>query len=228
MSSPPTTRRAVIKLLNKHGISAERYLDLGCGDGELTLQIAHLVKAKEVVGVDISEEALEKARDRSIKTYKIDLEKDPLPFMDNYFDLITAVEVLEYLRTVDNVLSESFRVLKPGGFLLVSVSNLGSWINRLLLLFGYQPMHTEPSMKYHVGLPIVGIRRKPNYAGHVNLMTFKALCSLLKAYNFVIIDVVGIHWHVRYRVLDVFDRIFSRIPSLAHGVAILAQKPKAV
>ena len=55
-------------------------------------------------------------------------------------------------------------------------------------------------------------------------MAIKALRSLLKAYGFVIIAEQGIHWHVRYKVLDIIDKFFSRIPSLAHGIAILAQK----
>mgnify|MGYP000734067666 CR=1 FL=1 len=224
MSSPPVTRHAVLKLLKKHNVKAYRYLDLGCGDGNFTLEIANLVEAREIVGVDISEQALSLAQRKDVKTFKVDLENDHLPFPDNYFDLVTAIEIVEHLRTVDNLLMQTFRVLRPGGFFVIATPNLGSWINRLLLLLGYQPMHTEPSKRYHVGLPR-GVREKSSYAGHVNLMTVKALCSLLKVYNFVIVDKQGIHWHVKYGVLDVIDRFFSKIPSLAHDIAILAQKP---
>lgn len=106
---------------------------------------ALLKQRKLLVGVDISDKVLSKAQERGIKTFKIDLEEDPFPFSDNYFDLTTAIEVIEHLRTVDNLLMETFRVLRPGGLFMCSTLNLGSWINRLLLLFGYQPMHTEPS-----------------------------------------------------------------------------------
>ncbi|RKY29994.1 MAG: hypothetical protein DRP74_07840 [Candidatus Omnitrophota bacterium] len=225
MSSPPVTQHAVLRLLKKHNIKAQRYLDLGCGDGSFTLKVTNLVKAKEVIGVDISDQALSRARGKGIKTFKVDLETDSLPFINDYFDLITAIEVVEHLRTVDNLLTEAFRVLKPRGFLVIATPNLGSWINRLLLLFGYQPMHTEPSKKYHVGLPIRNVKEKSSYAGHVNLMTTKALRSLLKAYGFIIVEEQGIHWHIRYKILDIADKLFSKIPSLAHGIAVLARKP---
>ena len=153
MSSPPVTRRAVLKLLKKHNVKACRYLDLGCGDGNFTLEIANLVEAREIVGVDISEQALSLAQRKDVKTFKVDLENGPLPYPDNYFDLVTAIEVVEHLRTVDNLLMQTFRVLRPGGFFVIATPNLGSWINRLLLLLGYQPMHTESSKRYHVGLP---------------------------------------------------------------------------
>lgn len=225
MSSPPVTRNAVLKLLKRHNIAAQRYLDLGCGDGSLTARVASFIRAKEVIGVDISEEALEKAKEKGIKVFKVNLESDPLPFIDNYFDFITAVDIAEHLKTVDNLLAEASRVLKPGGFFLVVTPNLSSWINRLFLLFGYQPIHTEPSKKYHAGLPIKGVKVKENYFGHVNVMTAKALRSLLKAHNFVIVSEYGIRWYIKYKVLNVIDYIFSRIPSLSHDIIILAQKP---
>ena len=72
--------------------------------------------------------------------------------------------------------------------------------------------------RYHVGLP-GGVRKKSSYAGHVNLMTVKH-SSLLKVYNFAIVNEQGIHRYVRCKVLDVIDRLFSKIPSLAHSIAI--------
>jgi len=50
MSSPPTTRCAVLSLLKNYNVKVEGYLDLGCGDGSFTLEMASLVKAKEVIG----------------------------------------------------------------------------------------------------------------------------------------------------------------------------------
>ena len=46
--------------------SLSRYLDVGCGDGSSTLEIAKLVKAREIYGADISDKALEVAQRRGI------------------------------------------------------------------------------------------------------------------------------------------------------------------
>jgi ubiquinone/menaquinone biosynthesis C-methylase UbiE len=63
-----------------------RFLDLGCGDGEITLRAAEVVGAKEVYGVDISESLLKLAEVEGIKVCKGDL-NEALPFKDNLFDV---------------------------------------------------------------------------------------------------------------------------------------------
>jgi len=156
--------------------------------------------------------------------FKVDLEKDTLPFVNNYFDLVTAIEVIEHLRTVDNLFAEVFRVLKPSGLFVLSTPNLGSWINRILLLLGYQPLYTEPSRKYQVGIPLKDFKEKRGYAGHVNLTTLKALRALLKAYNFIIVEESGVHLDTGYRILDVVDKFLAKISSLAQDVVILAKE----
>lgn len=132
-------RDEVIKILKNHRIYAERYLDVGCGNGTFTVAIADIVGAKEVYGVDVDEECLKKLPN-SIEGLKFNLEallKIKLPFTPKYFDFITAIEVIEHLSYGDHLLMEVWRILKPGGYLLVTTPNLASWLNRLLLLFGY-------------------------------------------------------------------------------------------
>jgi len=68
MSSPPVTRHAVLELLKKHNVKAWRYLAVGCGDGSFTLEIANLIQAREIVGVDISEQAFSIAQGKGIKS----------------------------------------------------------------------------------------------------------------------------------------------------------------
>jgi trans-aconitate methyltransferase len=58
----------------------ERYLDLRCGDGELTREVASLFNAKEVYGVDRDETFLIKAKERGIRNVLADLEINQMPF----------------------------------------------------------------------------------------------------------------------------------------------------
>jgi ubiquinone/menaquinone biosynthesis C-methylase UbiE len=98
---------------------AGRALDIGCGDGRLTLEL----DAESVTAADVSRVALERARARLEpgSTRIAELEPDaPLPFGDGEFDLVLCAETLEHVRDVQLLLSEARRVLRPGGTLAVT------------------------------------------------------------------------------------------------------------
>jgi ubiquinone/menaquinone biosynthesis C-methylase UbiE len=100
----------------------ERVLDIGCGPGFQTGEIATVVGPNGwVAGVDISDAGLATARHRSAgQTYTawIDfMEGDAiaLPFPDASFDAAVATQVYEYVADVPAALAELHRVLRPGG-----------------------------------------------------------------------------------------------------------------
>ena len=172
-------------MLTKYNVKASTYLDIGCGDGILTLRIAKAVGAREIYGV-VNRESILKLPPQ-VKGVIFDLEKlgeQRLPFKDCYFDLITAVEVIEHLSYGDHLLMEVYRLLKSSGHLLITTPNLASWVNRLLLLFGIQPMFTEPSKYYWVGSHKPRRKASPSNYGHKNLYTLRALKQILSLYGF--------------------------------------------
>lgn len=92
-------------------------LDLGCGTG---LNLDHLSHYARPTGTDFSEEALAFCRERGHASLaKADAAE--LPFPDNYFDIITALDVIEHLDDDHAAFTELKRVLRPGGLLVVSV-----------------------------------------------------------------------------------------------------------
>jgi len=94
-----------------------RALDLGCGDGRLTAEL----DASELIAADVSPVALERARGRLAQARLVELEPDaPLPFDDNAFDVVLAVETVEHVRDLQLLLSEIRRVLAPGGELALT------------------------------------------------------------------------------------------------------------
>jgi trans-aconitate methyltransferase len=90
--------------------SGERILDLGCGDGTLTEQIA--AAGASVVGIDASPEMVAGAAGRGLDARLIDATK--LPF-EREFDAVFSNAVLHWISDADAVLGGVLRALKPGG-----------------------------------------------------------------------------------------------------------------
>lgn len=92
-------------------------LDLGCGDGRHSAQIA----AERLTLADVSALALARAARRLPHATAVELEPDaPLPLADNGFDLVLCAETLEHVRDTALLLSEARRVLRPGATLALT------------------------------------------------------------------------------------------------------------
>ena len=76
-----------------------------------------------------------------------------LPLADSSVDIVIMSELIEHLVDPDRHLDEAWRVLRPGGTLLLSTPNLAAWYNRVLLACGIQPLFTEVSLRGIYGRP---------------------------------------------------------------------------
>jgi 2-polyprenyl-6-hydroxyphenyl methylase/3-demethylubiquinone-9 3-methyltransferase len=104
--------------------TGDRVLDVGCGEGRFA---AELVRAGAyVVGIDVAEEPLRRARSRhpELDLRLVDGES-PWDLADAGFDAVWAGEVIEHVADTAAWLSEVRRVLRSGGSLLVSTPALG-------------------------------------------------------------------------------------------------------
>src|SRR5215204_2601635 len=100
-------------------------LDAGCGPGRL---IEPLAGAHRVTGCDISPEMLEEARRRSPpKARLVEADARQLPFEDESFDAVIALDLLTHLGDLETALRELTRVVRPGGALLYDTSNSSPW-----------------------------------------------------------------------------------------------------
>jgi len=98
---------------------AEPVLDLACGDGRFFHQLWPQIT--DVVGIDLDETACANARATGIYKEVHQVPAHKLPFEDNRFSSVFSNCALEHMDRIDDVLSESCRVLKPGGFFVTSV-----------------------------------------------------------------------------------------------------------
>jgi 2-polyprenyl-6-hydroxyphenyl methylase/3-demethylubiquinone-9 3-methyltransferase len=108
--------------LNTRGL---RVLDIGCGGGLLAEQFAAL--GCKVTGIDQSLPSLTAAKAHAaIMGLDIDYlhgSAEHLPFTDKYFDIVCCCDVLEHVDSIDVVIKELARVLKPGGFFFFDTIN---------------------------------------------------------------------------------------------------------
>ena len=98
--------------------SGESVLDIGCGPGYLCESMGEIVgRHGAVVGIDISTDLIALCNRRKASTWLSYAIGDATRVnqADASFDVVVCTQVAEYVPDVDRVLSEAFRVLKPGG-----------------------------------------------------------------------------------------------------------------
>jgi glycogen(starch) synthase len=102
-----------------------RLVDVGAGPGRLT---APLAERHEMTACDISEQMLEEARRVSppgVRFVRADARE--LPFEDNEFDGLLALDLLAHLPHITAGIQELARVVRPGGTLVFDTSNASPW-----------------------------------------------------------------------------------------------------
>ena len=121
-----------------------RVLDVGCGDGFFTAQILQRFNLKNVYGLDISSKAVDLAR---LKHPEINFQQSALnhiPEETNSIDSITMIEVIEHLVDIEGTLKELFRVMKPGGILLITTTDF-NWLKQVIIAIFFFEKYFYPT-----------------------------------------------------------------------------------
>jgi glycosyltransferase involved in cell wall biosynthesis len=128
-----SSHQRLIRMAQDLGSGAGRNaLDVGCGSGFLTVQVASL--GYRVVGVDVYDSAeAQRACDEFLVS---DIEHTFGIDKGRRFDLIVLADVLEHVRNPEEVLLRARAHLNPGGRILASTGNVAHFYVRLALLFG--------------------------------------------------------------------------------------------
>jgi 2-polyprenyl-3-methyl-5-hydroxy-6-metoxy-1,4-benzoquinol methylase len=104
-----------------------RILDFGCGRGDMTAALLQRAgKRQQLYGLDFSEKCVAEVEARFSGTEGFaGAERLPSAFDDDFFDLVVATEVVEHLddQHLDQMLRDCHRMLRPGGFLVVTTPN---------------------------------------------------------------------------------------------------------
>lgn len=162
-------------------------LDLGCGNGAYTIEMAS--KANMVIGVDIEINRLNQfqselmAREESYNAKIIQSDGQRLCFKDNTFDIVTLIEVIEHVPSEEKLLAEIYRVLKPDGKLVIFAPN------------NHYPFETHGARIWNIKLssrlPFLSWLPAPihNLISHARIYTSNGLRKILRHHGFTVLEV---------------------------------------
>lgn len=220
-------KKNILRLLSEIKLPQDTLmLDLGCDDGMWTMNVAKVARTKNIIGVEIVKERGRLAEQKGINVIYSDLGKK-IPFSDKSADLIHANQVIEHLNDTDTFVSEISRILKPGGYVVVSTEILSSWHNIFALLFGYNPFSLTniSATKAAIGNPMAfHITDDFNWPGtswqHQRIFTIRTISELFESFGLEQVKVLTSGY---YPIGNWFSKIDNRHSAF---MAVLFKKKK--
>lgn len=217
--------------LNKENIldalsqqSGAKFLDLGCDDGVWSKRLASRIGTENLYGIEIVEERALQAKEAGIEVISTDL-NEHLPYENAFFDMLHSNQVIEHIKDTDRFVSELYRILKPGGYGIVSTENLASWHNIGALILGYMPFSLVNVTRKTAALgnPLAPHDAEDFWESdswqHVRVFTTKGLKHLFELYGFRVELILGAGYYP-------FGNFLSRFfPSHSAFITFKIRKP---
>jgi methionine biosynthesis protein MetW len=178
-------------------LSYRKVLDVGCGDGSVSEFLEK--NGFDVTSLDISQNAIEKAKyERGLKKCIVG-NAEQLPFSNETFDIVFLGDVIEHLFNPQKAIMEANRVLKKEGRIIVSFPNMSYWKCRIYYLLYGMIRKTE------------GSQNEPWEWEHIRFFNRKIMRALLRKCGFVVEKVVGVN---RSRIEDILARKIDLFASI--------------
>lgn len=130
--------RPVLEFIKNEKING-KFLDVGCAFGLLLNEVSPYFD--DLYGCDISEYAISKAkaRVRNADLKVVDISRQ-LPYPDEYFDFVTALDVLEHTEDLERSFSNIVNKVKKGGYIFISMP-IDAWPRKLFGFYDKDKTH---------------------------------------------------------------------------------------
>lgn len=146
------TLSEVIKTVHNKTGKKVKVLDIGVGDGVYEgIIFDEVSEFCDFYGVDLSGKQIKRASKYLKEGKAVDLDTEKLPYKKETFDIVLISEVLEHVFFPEKMIDEAKRVLKKGGYFVMTYPNVGALQIRMSLFFsGNNPMVNYSSNKEHI------------------------------------------------------------------------------
>ncbi len=103
--------------------AGDSVLDIGCGTGRLTCELARLAHNGKVIGIDPSPEMVSKAREITASFDNISLMQTPAQKIDfkNEFDIVYSNSALQWIKEQEDVIARTYKALSPNGRIAIQL-----------------------------------------------------------------------------------------------------------
>jgi 2-polyprenyl-3-methyl-5-hydroxy-6-metoxy-1,4-benzoquinol methylase len=190
-------KSVVNRIITRYSVNNRKILEVGSGWGGICIELFHAGGLVTGIEPDTEELQISKLLNESEGT-KVDFIRgygENLPFIDNFFDIIVCNSVIEHVADFSKVISEMMRVLKPGGFIYLSIPNYLFPYEGHYKIF-YPPLLPKFLAKVYLKL----LNKNPNFIKNINYITTFKIFSEFKKYD-VKIDNLGIKKLEKSRLL---------------------------
>jgi len=205
--------RNILDVLPQNG----KLLDIGCGTGLFVER--YIDEGRDAVGLDISQKMIQQARSRCSECDYTVGTGEKIPFNDNTFDAISSLLVFSYVRDPESMLSEAYRVLKPGG--AIAICTLG----KKLLTRGIPAIYhiSEKMNVQHVVMKNFGERYYNRKEMH-QLFAQAGFSEIrMKWCSFAHIDMLDPIFYLAQKIEPFVEQC---VPQLAYNICVSGIKPR--
>lgn len=186
-----------------------KVLEVASGNGAISQRMNFL--NYDVYCSDLRIEQLQPLSDEGIKIVKLDV-SETFPFENETFDAIVAGDIIEHIYDVELFFKECNRILKKGGYLIITTPNLATLQDRVRFLFGVSPKQIQPCHVF--------------YKLHIRPFTLKLLSQTYKMFGFKIVNVKSnfVVWK-SFNKYIIYSRSLAKLfPSLGRSLIVCGTK----